>query len=1009
MRCLVKAENKKIIQSWLLVERLKAGELPELDRQRQLFKEGTVDVTGFTNIASGNSSYLYFGVYPSEQIKDVVARYFKESAIPVMAEEVLYYTLACQLDDKGNYISNSLVIPDNQFMLQELLTKEKINLTFENIVAASQRAKEMIEPELVAIFKSGISKEALTKTNKMIKKHFNYQWLKDKVYSIPNVSIKNQPIETNQGLINDLSDILASQENSFVLENYLTGKADFTEISHNLELLNSILKLNNIPDGRWPSTINHKLNMMQQVAVNLVLNENKAIHAINTPPGTGKMTVLKDIIAGLVVQRAEKMVTFKEPEDAFEHLGMIDIKGETLHRYELSSLLKGYGVVVATEDEEAALGLTKKLGKGQEIIHGIDRFAPGEQSYGELVREMNLFPEYVRYLVEKAPNSSRQHLLNDYWGLFSLPLGKAELTNQVFERMLGGLTLEDGTDVHSLYQQLKNEGFIQRNWEQACGDFAATKAEIVAEEAKIKRHWEVTEQIGPLAAKVKVAEENTREAISLMAENTRGLEKNLNRLKDVQEKIRLLPKPTWFKQLIWKITGKKNELLAHYHSEISELTKQKAMFELVRVNLVKKIEELEYNQKMAKSEFASARHFSRSLGLHFEKNEYQTIKSDRHREETERQKTVPWLTKKLNYLRGKYFIQGLVIHKLFNQSNSTKIYSALTVLKKRQQLNLDNPKEQALLLESWKIFHLLIPVVSTNLASLGELYAGLGPGSIDYLLIEQGNNQSPQAGVGGMWRAKQVVVLGDESQEFPVKLFSDTLFKNVAATNKLTSSYLSATSSLQHLASLASAYGTTKTTGQRLGIPLWVQRRCLNPMFEITNQLSYEGKLIQGVPAIIAKQGQVSWIDSQGVAIKEQYVLEQSEALLNALTHTKRLQDILVLTPFKTVAEETRNYLRQHAEAFSHYSIKEVEGWLEESVGTVANLQTKGRSSLYFICGTDEKNDEDANWSCQDSNLLTMAISQAKKELVMIGDYQRFKEKAYYQVIANRTQKIISK
>jgi stage III sporulation protein SpoIIIAA len=38
---------------------------------------------------------------------------------------------------------------------------------------------------------------------------------------------------------------------------------------------------------------------------------------VNGPPGTGKTTLLRDVVAALVVRRAEAMCIFDEPEGAF--------------------------------------------------------------------------------------------------------------------------------------------------------------------------------------------------------------------------------------------------------------------------------------------------------------------------------------------------------------------------------------------------------------------------------------------------------------------------------------------------------------------------------------------------------------------------------------------------------------------------------------------------------------------------------------------------------------------
>jgi hypothetical protein len=76
-----------------------------------------------------------------------------------------------------------------------------------------------------------------------------------------------------------------------------------------------------IPPGRWVTAPDRPLAFSQQLAVNCIMREHgdgqPGAFAVNGPPGTGKTTMLRDVVAAVVVQRAIKLVNLPSPEHPF--------------------------------------------------------------------------------------------------------------------------------------------------------------------------------------------------------------------------------------------------------------------------------------------------------------------------------------------------------------------------------------------------------------------------------------------------------------------------------------------------------------------------------------------------------------------------------------------------------------------------------------------------------------------------------------------------------------------
>ncbi|MQR02086.1 DEAD/DEAH box helicase [Glaciimonas soli] len=116
-----------------------------------------------------------------------------------------------------------------------------------------------------------------------------------------------------------------------------------------------------MPLGCWPSQ--HPLVLAQQFAVNTIhqkLGTGSGIFSVNGPPGTGKTTLLRDVMASIIVDRASTMATYDDPLSAFHT--EIKIEGWKHGKvWAVDPQLCGKSIVVTSANNGAVENITKEL------------------------------------------------------------------------------------------------------------------------------------------------------------------------------------------------------------------------------------------------------------------------------------------------------------------------------------------------------------------------------------------------------------------------------------------------------------------------------------------------------------------------------------------------------------------------------------------------------------------------------------------------------------------------
>lgn len=261
------------------------------------------------------------------------------------------------------------------------LVKQKMEIAFDGILRKKDENGEELPLNKIMIDEAytyltnniyGISAEML------INKKFALRTYELRKKGDPESSEKDGPTKTvllNSFYLNDLA------KASTLIANTLAQNQDTSSASTNLlqylgvndlkrqnildkTVLQNILSPKNIPSARWPGLGRHPLVLLQQAAVNLSMTELKdsGILAINGPPGTGKTTLLRDIVAKLVAERAEALLNFVDPEQAFIDSGEKIQAGKGWFKiYKLDERLKGFEILIASSNNKAVENISTEL------------------------------------------------------------------------------------------------------------------------------------------------------------------------------------------------------------------------------------------------------------------------------------------------------------------------------------------------------------------------------------------------------------------------------------------------------------------------------------------------------------------------------------------------------------------------------------------------------------------------------------------------------------------------
>lgn len=372
------------------------------------------------------------------------------------------------------------------------------------------------------------------------------------------------------------------------------------------------------------------------------------------------------------------------------------------------------------------------------------------------------------------------------------------------------------------------------------------------------------------------------------------------------------------------------------------------------------------------------------------------------------QMSSPWNCASFNKLREELFYKALKVIEAFvsNSYASEKIAANLRCY--RALMNRDSSVAFPDSAKEWIIragvssLNLVIPVLSTTFASVNRSLGAFKMEQLGTVIVDEAGQAVPFSSMGLLFRSRHRLIVGDPLQVSPVVTVPPHLVETVARfcgldldTDDL--DYIKQDISLQSVADRMSPYWG-KIGNTVVGCPLVVHRRCQNPMFDISNRISYDGRMVQAVKEeeadeeyVLEESGYADvfgpeenarmnrhYIDAQG-----EYICELIDAAIKRGQKPFSLEhnNLFIITPFRSVEAGIKRKLK------SKYGQdnKELSSWLDDNVGTVHRFQGKEADSVIFVTGCTKNSMPAIKWAADNPYILNVALTRAKHRFVMVA------------------------
>jgi len=678
--------------------------------------------------------------------------------------------------------------------------------------------------------------------------------------------------------------------------------------------------------------------------------------------------------------------------------------------YEIPKNISQYGIVVASNNNAAVENISLELPKAADVK---------SKNTHTCLFDIDLNSEiYFSNMANEILGEGKEA-----WGLISARLGKkANIKN------LNKLLTPNFKDTF-LYGHYANNSC---SWETAKSEFTIALTKVQNYRNQIEKDLNLLQSLPQLLVAANEAKNKRCDSEIILRRAKDHFDMSSANLRDneeltniTEEKKKYILEHMNFLQKLLSILGLgkyakeikiiNDEIfnLVIKHGEINDVCNDsKHQFEVdmkgKEAAEAKELEAVSRYQRTYSAIYESERSIVKKYGKNFADDRFYENITENEKSQT----ACPWTTDEYDRLREELFYKALQMQKSFILSSDAIKKNLSMLYNFWNGIEFSEEQKRQICPHLYATLSLLVPVVSTTFASVSTFLKYIGKEEMGILIIDEAGQATPQSALGAIWRSRKAIIVGDPLQVEPIVTVPQSIISILGKKYDIRNEYISNTLSVQDIADRINEY-SGEINGSIVGCPLVIHRRCIEPMFSISNTISYGGRMFNQTNEKIEMMNDKEkfsisksiWIDIKGSerGNRNHYVSEQGNKVIELFNNSfeKYGRDLLslgqkkvyIISPFSSVVEEIQNKIwkiyKKH-EFFEGISEEKVKkDWLQASIGTVHKFQGKEADEVFFVLGCDNsKGNGAAIWAGKKANILNVAVTRAKFRCVVIGDKQ---------------------